>query len=217
LANEVGNALDNPTKHAYAFTTTSPDGQEMPLPTASSPSSLNHDAYGPRSSFSGPTNTLAPQEVLSLPSPHSGMGSRHNSFSGQSDSVMLAETLPGDGTTNHVSINELPTFDAMPDVSHSTIQPPFTFGVAEIHQKFIDSMKSQDERESASEHGPVGGGRLEMLLGEMVDDGEGDGVFGGVSSMGVIGGPSFGIGMGGNPIPGMMQGHEFNAIGVNGW
>jgi hypothetical protein len=56
-----------------------------------------------------------------------------------------------------------------------------------------------------------------MLLGEMVDDGEGDGVFGGVSSMGVIGGPSFGIGMGGNLIPGMMQGNEFNAIGVNGW
>jgi len=82
----------------------------------------------------------------------------------------------------------------------------------------MESMKSQDEREIMDN--VHGGGRLEMLLGEMVDDGDGDGTFGGISGMGVLGGMgSSGIGIGaGLGVAGSGIGYvnDFGGVGV-GW
>ncbi|KAG8765768.1 hypothetical protein FRC15_006764 [Serendipita sp. 397] len=235
LANEVGNALDDPSTYSYAFTTTSPDGQQssIALPPNGSPTDTYTNVNGHRGSFSGPPGVspatthlphLGHRDSLSLPhdphlSAHSGMNSRRTSFSAQGTTTAAGGgggddglPLPRDGNTKNVMLHQLPTmmnisYDS--NVPHSTpdsatLQTP-QFGVplppvTDIHHKFMESMKSQDERDLEVYHESgaaaavgeipapgVGGGRLEMLLGEMVDDGDGDGVFGGVSGMGVLG------------------------------
>lgn len=212
LANEIGNALDNPAAQTYPFMTASPDGQEIPLPSVPSPQSL-HEGQGlnPRRSFSGHSR---PQDSLPLPGAHSGATSRHGSFSGQGENVLPQCSLPGDGITNQLMRNQLPTYEA-PSELPDQAQPHLSLDVVEIHQKFLESMKSQDEKEVAIHHpNNCGGGRLEMLLGEMVDEGDGDGVFGGISTMGMIG-PAFGST--GTPGGGIGLGSEFGAIGVNDW
>lgn len=226
LANEVGSALDDAV-HAF-----SPEGDDniTPLPAGSSPIvNVNHAdsvsfSAGPRGSFStqgGPN--LGPRGSLSVP-PRSGLNSQRNSFSAQGDATSMSHGLPGDGRTKGIMLDQLPSFDptthSAPD-SANTLQTPFAFGVADIHQKFLESMKSQDEREMAEigqSGGGGGGGRLEMLLGEMVDDGDGDGTFGGISGMGVLGGMgSSGLGIGaGIGIAGSGIGYV-NDFGGVGW
>ncbi|KAG8810678.1 hypothetical protein FRC17_002836, partial [Serendipita sp. 399] len=225
LANEVGNALDDPSTYSYAFTTTSPDGQQssVALPLNESPTDApTVNLYAPRGSFSGPPGLspahLGHRDSLSLPhdphlSAHSGLNSRRNSFSTQGGGDIAGPPLlPGDGNTKNVMLHQLPTtmnvsYDSAPDSAGTTTlqTPQFTLPVSDIHHKFMESMKSQDERDLEAYHESgaaaaaaavaageipapgIGGGRLEMLLGEMVDDGDGDGVFGGVSGMGVLG------------------------------
>ena len=128
---------------------------------------------------------------------------------------------PGDGRTKGIMLDQLPSFDptthSAPD-SANGLQTPFAFGIGDIHHKFMESMKSQDERDIMDN--VHGGGRLEMLLGEMVDDGDGDGTFGGISGMGVLGGMgSSGIGIGaGLGVAGSGIGYvnDFGGVGV-GW
>lgn len=229
LANEVGSALDDAV-HAF-----SPEGTEnMTLPQGSSPvvnvhhgEPLPFAAGGPRGSFSAPGGqvpNLAHRGSLSVP-PRSGINSQRNSFSAQGEgAAAMAHGLPGDGRTKGIMLDQLPSFDATthsaPD-SANTLQTPFAFGVADIHHKFLESMKSQDEREMAENgqlSGGGGAGRLEMLLGEMVEDGDGDGMFGGVAGMGVLGAMgSSGLGIGaGIGIAGSGYVNDFGGVGV-GW
>jgi hypothetical protein len=212
LANEVGNALDNPAGYVYPFASLSPDaqGNVVNLPSSGSPTADPITlAQQHRNSFSaqGAPN-LAHRDSLSFPPP----GSQRNSFSAPGEGMPIPATnsLPGDGITKGVGFDRLPNFDTI-TMSHGqetnghghTRSGSFGNSVAEVHRKFLDSMKSLDEREveiagldgipptgngtGAPIGGGGGGGRLEMLLGEMVDDGDGDGVFGGVSTMGVLG------------------------------
>lgn len=232
LANEVGSALDDAV-HAF-----SPESHEniSSLPPGSSPTininqvdpmSFSSGVGGSRGSFSAqggqgqPLPNLAHRGSLSV-HPRSGITSQRNSFSAQGEAPLTPNGLPGDGRTKGIMLDQLPSFDASthsaPD-SANGLQTPFAFGVADIHHKFMESMKSQDERE-LGEGSLGGGGRLEMLLGEMVDDGDGDGTFGGVAGMGMLGGMgSSGLGIGaGVGVAGTGIGYvnDFGGVGV-GW
>ncbi len=223
LTNEVGSALDD-VVHAF-----SPELNEntTPLPPGSSPI-LNGHRGSLSAQGQGQHPNLAPRGSFSV-HPHSGITSQRNSFSAQGEDASLPHThashgLPGDGRTKGIMLDQLPSFDpnthSAPD-SANGLQTPFAFGVADIHHKFLESMKSHDEREMAEGGGHLGGGgRLEMLLGEMVDDGDGDGTFGGISGMGVLGGMgSSGLGIGaGIGVAGSGIGYvnDFGGVGA-GW
>ena len=229
LAAEIGSALDDVV---HAFSPES-NGNGVALPSGSSPiANMNHlepqlpFAGGPGSggSFSaqgGQQNPTPHQDTLSV-HPRSGPHSHRNSFSAQGDAAPVSHGSPGDGHTKGIMLDQLPTFDptthSAPDSANGLLQTPFAFGIAEIHQKFIESMKSQDERDMLENGHCGGGGRLEMLLGEMVDDGEG--TFGGIAGMSVLGGMgSSGLGIGaGLGIAGTGIGYvnDFGGVGV-GW
>ncbi|CCA69156.1 hypothetical protein PIIN_03056 [Serendipita indica DSM 11827] len=209
LASEVGNALDTPAAHAFAFANTSPDGQTTTLPLS------NNVNASPSGGFSADTASLyvaataGHRGSFSAPNGHVDLSIEHlapqnPSGLARSGTANGGLPLPDAANTKNMMLHDLPPmllpelhgYDPLlppsaPESATALHTPSYTFGVAEIHQKFLESMKSQDEILAAANSGPNGlnvggGGRLEMLLGEMVDDGD-EGVFGGVAGMGVLG------------------------------
>lgn len=179
LVNEIGSALDDPTMRSYAFATASP-GDESANPLSGSPHSVVNqlDAMGHRGSFSGPGQPMSNPNMehrgsLSVPNPMTGTSSQRNSFSAQGEPMVGPNQLPEVGDTKGVFLHQLPQFDstvtgqsASEAGGTTAVQTPFAFGVAEIHQRVVESMKSQDEREGVYSPAHGHGGRLEMLLGK---------------------------------------------------